>query len=149
MAISRRDVLRLCGVSALAGVGTGGVADRYSRAATSAPVPPDKADYTLRIATGRVELAPGTVVSTTTYNGQFPGPLLRFTEGRPVVVDVHNDTATPELLHWHGQRVPADVDGAVEEGTPYIPAHGMRRLAFTPGPAGFRFYHTHVAALGA
>ncbi|OIJ95333.1 multicopper oxidase family protein [Streptomyces monashensis] len=148
MAISRRDVLRLCGVSALAGVGTGGVADRYSRAATSAGVPPDKADYTLRIATGRVELAPGTVVSTTTYNGQFPGPLLRFTEGRPVVVDVHNDTATPELLHWHGQRVPADVDGAAEEGTPYIPAHGMRRLSFTPGPAGFRFYHTHVAALG-
>ncbi|MEV5573237.1 multicopper oxidase domain-containing protein [Spirillospora sp. NPDC052269] len=102
----------------------------------------------MRIATGRVELAPGTVVSTTTYNGRFPGPLLRFTEGRPVVVDVHNDTGTPELLHWHGQRVPADVDGASEEGTPFIPPHGMRRLSFTPGPSGFRFYHSHVAAHG-
>ncbi|MFJ9753290.1 multicopper oxidase family protein [Streptomyces sp. NPDC101149] len=102
----------------------------------------------MRIAESRVELAPDTIVSTTTYNGQFPGPLLRFKEGRPVIVDVHNDTAVPELLHWHGQFVPASVDGASEEGTPFIPAHGTRRLSFTPAPTGFRFYHTHVAAHG-
>lgn len=106
--------------------------------------PGEKADYTLRIATGAVELAPGHVVSTLTYNGQFPGPLLRFTEGRRTVVDVFNDTGSPEQLHWHGQQVGVDVDGAAEEGTPYIPAHGMRRISFVPGPAGFRFYHTHV-----
>jgi FtsP/CotA-like multicopper oxidase with cupredoxin domain len=40
------------------------------------------------------------------------------------------------------------VDGAAEEGSPFVPAHGMRRIAFTPQPAGFRFYHTHVAAGG-
>ncbi|MGW0083680.1 multicopper oxidase family protein [Streptomyces sp. NPDC003393] len=147
MPISRRDALKLGGGSLMVGGGASLVAACSPTAAsdTSASV---KADYTVRIATGRVELAPGTVVTTTTYNGQFPGPLLRFTEGRPVVVDVHNDTGTPELLHWHGQRVPASVDGASEEGTPFIPAHGMRRLAFTPGPAGFRFFHTHVAAFG-
>jgi len=44
--------------------------------------------------------------------------------------------------------VPADVDGASEEGTPYIPAHGMQRIVFTPRPAGLRFYHTHVRAGG-
>jgi len=38
------------------------------------------------------------------------------------------------------------VDGAAEEGTPFIPAHGTRRIAFTPRPAGFRFYHTHNRA---
>ena len=107
-----------------------------------------KADYTLRIANGLVELAPDHIVSTTLYNGKFPGPLLRFTEGKPVVVDVFNDTDTPELVHWHGQTVPSDVDGAAEEGTPFVPAHGMRRIAFTPGPAGLRFYHTHVRAGG-
>ncbi|MGH3557389.1 MAG: multicopper oxidase family protein, partial [Mycobacterium sp.] len=89
-------------------------------------------------------LAPDRVVSTTLYNGQFPGPLLRFTEGRPVVVDIYNDTDTPEQLHWHGQTVPVDVDGSAEEGTPYIAARGMRRISFTPGPSGFRFYHTHL-----
>ena len=35
------------------------------------------ADVTLRIATGLLELAPDHIVSTTLYNGQFPGPLLR------------------------------------------------------------------------
>ncbi len=91
-------------------------------------------------------MAPQHIVSTTTYNDQFPGPLLRFTEGRRVIVDIFNDTGVAEQLHWHGQEVPVDVDGAAEEGTPYIPAHGMRRIAFTPGPSGLRFYHTHLIA---
>jgi FtsP/CotA-like multicopper oxidase with cupredoxin domain len=108
----------------------------------------EQADYTLRIATGLVELSPQHVVSTTLYNGQFPGPLIRLKEGRRVVVDVHNNTDTPELLHWHGQIIPSDVDGASEEGTPFIPPHGKSRMAFTPKPSGFRFYHTHVAAGG-
>jgi len=108
--------------------------------------PEEKADHTIRIGTGLIELAPDRILSTTTYNGQFPGPLLRLKEGRRVVVDIHNDTDTPEQLHWHGQFLPVDVDGSEEEGTPYIPAHGMRRVAFNPGPPGFRFYHTHVRA---
>ncbi len=106
------------------------------------------ADHTIRIATGLVEVGPQRFLSMTTYNGGFPGPLLRFKEGRQVVVDIHNDTDTPEQLHWHGQRLPVSVDGAAEEGTPYIPAHGMRRVIYVPGPAGLRFYHTHLRAGG-
>jgi FtsP/CotA-like multicopper oxidase with cupredoxin domain len=104
------------------------------------------ADYTLTIAVKPVELAPNRIVSTTTYNGQFPGPLLRFKEGRQVTIDIHNQTDTPEQLHWHGQFLPTDVDGAAEEGTPFIPAHGSRRITFVPKPSGYRFYHTHVRA---
>jgi FtsP/CotA-like multicopper oxidase with cupredoxin domain len=113
-----------------------------------APATDEKADYTLRIATGLAELAPEHIVSTTLYNGQFPGPLLRFKEGKRAVVDIHNDTDVPELVHWHGQMIPSNVDGAAEEGTPYVPPHGMRRISFVPKPAGFRFYHTHVVAGG-
>src|SRR6476620_11997204 len=104
------------------------------------------ADYTLHIETSPVEIAPKRIISITTYNGQFPGPLLRFKEGQQVTVDVFNDTDTPEQLHWHGQKIPADIDGAAEEGTPYIPAHGQRRITFAPGPAGLRFSHTHNRA---
>jgi len=103
-------------------------------------------DYTLRIETSPIEIAPKKIISVTTYNGQFPGPLLRFKEGQPVAIDVFNDTDVPEQLHWHGQMVPDDVDGAAEEGTPFIPAHGKRRIEFTPRPVGFRFYHTHNRA---
>ena len=49
-------------------------------------------------------------------------------------------------MHWHGQMIPSDVDGAAEEGTPFVSAHGMRRISFVPKPSGFRFYHTHVVA---
>jgi FtsP/CotA-like multicopper oxidase with cupredoxin domain len=113
------------------------------------PALPDEsgpADYTVRIQASPVEIASNYILSTITYNGQFPGPLLRFHEGRQVIVDIYNDTDTPEQLHWHGQTVPTDVDGAAEEGTPFVPARGKRRIVFTPRPAGFRFYHTHNAA---
>jgi FtsP/CotA-like multicopper oxidase with cupredoxin domain len=105
-----------------------------------------KPDFTLRIAPVSVELAPGKMLKTVAYNGTVPGPLLRVHEGVPVTVDVFNDTESEELVHWHGLRVPSDVDGAAEEGTPAVPAHGQRRYVFTPKPAGTRWYHTHNAA---
>lgn len=105
-----------------------------------------KADYTIRIGTGLIEVGPQHIISTTTYNGQFPGPLLRFKEGQQTIVDIYNDTDSPEQFHWHGQFIPVSVDGSAEEGTPYIPAHGMRREVFVPKPSGLRFYHTHTIA---
>ncbi len=111
-----------------------------------APASDGPADYVLTIAATPIELAPNHIISVKTYNGQFPGPLLRLKEGQAVTVDVHNKTDTPEQLHWHGQFVPVDVDGAAEEGSPFIPPHGSRRITFNPGPSGLRFYHTHVRA---
>ena len=105
-----------------------------------------KADYSLTIATTPLELAPNRIVSVTTYNGQFPGPLLRMKEGQKVTVEVQNKTDVPEQLHWHGQFAGTDVDGAAEEGTPFIEPHRSRRISFIPGPSGLRFYHTHIRA---
>jgi FtsP/CotA-like multicopper oxidase with cupredoxin domain len=135
MLLDRRTLLKQAGLAAL-----------MPRALAAAAVEATPPDHTLRIATGLVELARDHIVSTTLYNGQFPGPLLRLKEGQRVSVAMHNDTDTPELVHWHGQKIPADVDGAAEEGAPFIPAHGVRTVSFVPGPAGLRFYHTHVAA---
>jgi len=142
MTIDRRLLLQTGALTALSAALPKRV---EAQSSDGTPVSPQgAADHTIRIGNGLVELAPDRIISTTTYNGQFPGPLLRFKEGQQVVVDIHNDTDTPEQLHWHGQNLPVDVDGASEEGTPFIPAHGMRRIAFTPGPAGLRFYHTHL-----
>jgi FtsP/CotA-like multicopper oxidase with cupredoxin domain len=143
MTIDRRRLLQTGGLAALSAA-----LPKRIEAQSSGSIPAlsqGAADQTIRIGNGLVELAPDRILSTTTYNGQFPGPLLRFKEGQQVVVDIHNDTDTPEQLHWHGQTVPVDVDGASEEGTPFIPARGMRRIVFAPGPAGLRFYHTHLA----
>ena len=139
MSVDRRFLLKLGGSVPLIGL-----ARRFAGRAGEAG--DEKADYTIRIGVGPVELAPDHIVSTTLYNGQFPGPLIRFKEGQRAVVDIYNDTDVPELVHWHGQMIGSDVDGAAEEGTPFIPARGFRRIAFMPKPAGFRFYHTHVVA---
>jgi FtsP/CotA-like multicopper oxidase with cupredoxin domain len=104
------------------------------------------ADYTLHIKESPIEIAPKRIISLKSYNGQFPGPLLRFKEGQSATVAIYNDTGEPEQLHWHGQKVSTDVDGAAEEGTPFIPARGKRRITFTPNPSGLRFYHTHNRA---
>jgi FtsP/CotA-like multicopper oxidase with cupredoxin domain len=139
--MNRRAFIKYAGLVPLTGA-----VPRLSLAAGE--IAGEQADYTLRIGTGLVELAPDHIVSTTLYKGQFPGPLLRFKEGQPVIVDIHNDTDTPELVHWHGQMIPSDVDGASEEGSPFVPPHGMRRISFAPKPPGSRFYHTHVVAGG-
>jgi len=145
---SRRQFLKTTGLAAGALLlPTSDVVGQTEQPPSSSAGNSGLADYTIRIATTPIELAPGHIISATTYNGQFPGPLLRFKEGQPVTVDIFNETDVAEQLHWHGQIVGTDVDGAAEEGTPYIPANGgMRRLEFTPRPAGLRFYHTHNRA---
>jgi FtsP/CotA-like multicopper oxidase with cupredoxin domain len=104
------------------------------------------ADIRLRIQETTVELAPNRLVKTIVYNGQAPGPVLRAREGRPIAVDIVNDTKDSEIVHWHGLHIPSDVDGAHEEGTPHVPAGGQRRYVFTPSPAGTRWYHSHNPA---
>src|ERR1700730_8149719 len=98
------------------------------------------ADYTLHIKASPAEIAPKRIISATTYNGQFPGPLLRFKEGRRVTVEIYNDTDTREQLHWHGQKGPTDVDGASRRARRLFPRtvsaascsrRGRRAFVFT------------------
>jgi FtsP/CotA-like multicopper oxidase with cupredoxin domain len=144
MRINRRHFLEMIGNTAVAASVPLRIPALAENSAATAPA--EAADYTIRIGTGPVELAPDHIVSTTLYNGQFPGPLIRFKEGQRTIVDIYNDTDVPELVHWHGQMIPSDVDGAAEEGTPFVPARGLQRISFVPKPSGFRFYHTHVPA---
>jgi FtsP/CotA-like multicopper oxidase with cupredoxin domain len=123
--LNRREFLKVAGSASI----TSGVSIGMGAAAVQTFANPD---HTIRIANAAVELAPGRIVHTTAYNGLFPGPLLRLHAGRPVTVDILNETDIPEQFHWHGQSIPSAVDGAAEEGTPYIPARGSRRIRFTP-----------------
>jgi len=110
--------------------------------------PAGRADVTLRIGAVLADIAPGHTISTVGYNGVVPCPLIRLREGVPVTVDLFNDTDTPELVHWHGQIIPAAVDGAAEEKSLEVPPHGHIRYQLTPQPAGARFVHTHVMSMG-
>jgi FtsP/CotA-like multicopper oxidase with cupredoxin domain len=157
---SRRDFLRV-GAAAGAGLLVGGcTADRSASRASAEASKADStvagretagarqppADVTIRIAPVLVELAPHHIISTIGYNGSVPAPTIRLHEGRPVTVELINETDTPELVHWHGQFVPPGIDGAAEEGTPPVPPHGTRRYTLTPKPAGTRWVHTHTVS---
>jgi FtsP/CotA-like multicopper oxidase with cupredoxin domain len=93
---------------------------------------------TLHVREARVELAPGKVITTTTYNGVFPGPIIRATVGHHIIVDVNNATAEFERLHWQGQAGPTDPPG--------VPAGGSNRLGFTAARSGLFFYHSDTIA---
>jgi len=108
--------------------------------------PAGKADHQLRIEPCSLDIGPGVTIKTTAYNGQVPGPLLRLREGVPVTIDVTNASPLADLVHWHGLAIDSLNDGAMEEGSPMIPAGGTLRYAFTPKPSGTRWYHTHAGA---
>ena len=110
--------------------------------------PTGPADVTLHIGTVLADIAKGHTISTIGYNGAVPGPLIRLREGVAVTVDLFNDTDAPELVHWHGQIIPASVDGAAEEKSLEVPARGHLRYRMTPQPAGARFVHTHAMSMG-
>jgi FtsP/CotA-like multicopper oxidase with cupredoxin domain len=74
----------------------------------------------LRIVPLRLELAPDKVIDTFGYNGAVPGPVLRLREGRQVSIDIRNDTDIDDIVHWHGLYLPAEADGAMEEGSPMV-----------------------------
>ncbi|HUO30104.1 MAG TPA: multicopper oxidase domain-containing protein [Bryobacteraceae bacterium] len=121
-----------------------GACGREVRNQTPTEAPAGPADVTLRIGNVLVDIAKDHTISTIGYNGAVPGPLIRLKEGVPVTVDLYNDTDAFELVHWHGQIIPADVDGAAEEKSVGVPARGHIRYRLTPQPSGARFVHTHV-----
>jgi FtsP/CotA-like multicopper oxidase with cupredoxin domain len=137
--LSRRELMAGAGAAALATV-----AGRSGHAQSSqAP----QADHTIRIAPISFEIAPDKVIKTTAYNGTVPGPMLRLKEGQPVAINVINESGYPNLIHWHGLFIPPGQDGAAEEGSPVIPPVGSLLYAFTPRPAGTRWYHSHAMAM--
>jgi FtsP/CotA-like multicopper oxidase with cupredoxin domain len=146
--MKRRDLLKLGGMAlAQAGAARLPLLGQATMPMAPATVADSKADYTLRIAPVTVELDRSHIISTTGYNGTAPGPVFRMREGKPVTVDVINDTDTPEFVHWHGMLIPPELDGTGEEGSPSVPPHGQRRFQLTPGPAGTRWYHSHAMAM--
>jgi FtsP/CotA-like multicopper oxidase with cupredoxin domain len=134
--MNRRCFMRQAG-AALAGAALSSFAPAW---------PESAADVKLEIAPLDLEIAPRKIVHTVAYNGRVPGPLIRWPEGKPIVIDVLNRTGVPEIVHAHGLWIPSEMDGAAEEGSRMIAAGAEFRYAFTPQPAGLRWYHTHASA---
>lgn len=145
---SRRHFLETTGGLSLALAGGLLVPTGRALGGDAAKQQPDGAtDHTIRIAPVSLEIGAGRTIKTTGYNDVVPGSVLRLKEGRPVAINVVNDSGYPNLIHWHGLHVPSEPDGAVEEGSVLIAPDNSHLYKFTPQPAGTRWYHSHAMAM--
>jgi FtsP/CotA-like multicopper oxidase with cupredoxin domain len=81
------------------------------------------------------EIAPGRTVRGYGFNGQVPGPVLGAKQGVPLEIEFTNRLPEPTVIHWHGLRIPATMDGTEVVQRPVQPGETFT-YRFTPPDAG-------------
>ncbi len=77
------------------------------------------------------------------FNGQYPGPLIRVSEGATIVVNFTNQLDMPTAVHWHGVRLDNRFDGVPHVTQELIkPGETFRYVVRFPD-AGIYWYHPH------
>jgi FtsP/CotA-like multicopper oxidase with cupredoxin domain len=98
-------------------------------------------DLTARVAA--VDVA-GTKIQAWTYDGRVPGPLIRARVGDRLVVHFTNALPSPTTIHWHGVRVPIEMDGVPDVSQPEVKNGETFTYDFLVRDAGLYWYHPHV-----
>src|SRR6476660_2960641 len=57
------------------------------------------------------DFVPGITTRAWTFNGTVPGPTIEATVGDVLEVRLTNKLPEPTVIHWHGLRIPAAMDG--------------------------------------
>ena len=84
-------------------------------------------------------------VSTTvwTYNGTIPGPTIDGKVGDTLIVHFFNNLPEETTVHWHGVKVPANMDGS-NIAQKAVPPNGYFRYEFDLLEASTFWYHPHI-----
>ncbi|MES2832360.1 MAG: copper oxidase [Pseudomonadota bacterium] len=90
------------------------------------------------------ELAPGMKATLWGYNGSSPGPTIEVVEGDKVRLFVTNKLPEATTIHWHGQRLPAGMDGVGGLVQPQIPVGKTFVYEFEARRPGTFMYHPHA-----
>ncbi len=89
------------------------------------------------------EVAPGQFEKGRGYNNMIPGPTLRATEGDTVRINVKNNLTESTAIHWHGIRLPNNMDGVPYVTQDPIQPGGTFTYEFTLRNSGSQMYHSH------
>jgi FtsP/CotA-like multicopper oxidase with cupredoxin domain len=89
------------------------------------------------------EIAPGKTIQAWGFNKQVPGPVIRAQLGDTLVIRVSNNLKEPTMIHWHGLRVPASMDGTGASQKPIEPGSVFEYRFIVPD-AGTFWYHSHA-----
>src|SRR5581483_3483972 len=79
----------------------------------------------------------------TAVNGSVPGPILRWREGDTVTISLINRLKHPTSIHWHGVRLPADMDGVPGLSFAGVPPGETFEYRFPVRQTGTYWYHSH------
>ena len=120
--------------------------DRELRLTEAADTNPDPkiVEVALTARVAEVEVTPGERVHAWTYNGTLPGPLIRARVGDRVIVHFTNELPQPTTVHWHGVRVPIEMDGVPNVSQPETKTGERFTYDFTVRDAGLYWYHPHA-----
>lgn len=99
-------------------------------------------EYFLEATEFNWEIAPGKNIPAWGFNNQVPGPALQAGKGDTLVVKVKNNLKEPTIVHWHGIRLPASMDGTGEVQKPIQPGEEFEYRFIVPD-AGTFWYHSH------
>lgn len=91
-----------------------------------------------------IAIVPSGPTSMWTYDGMLPGPLIEASVGDRLIVHFRNELPEETTIHWHGVRVPNDMDGAPGHSQPPVPAGGTFDYDFVLPDEGLYWYHPHV-----
>ena len=78
------------------------------------------------------------------YNQVVPGPLLRYRREDRLKIEFENQLDEPTTVHWHGLRVPVEMDGVPYLSQPPIEPGESFTYVFDLEDAGTFWYHPHV-----
>jgi FtsP/CotA-like multicopper oxidase with cupredoxin domain len=98
-------------------------------------------DLTARLADIQID---GKTVHAWTYDGGIPGPLIKTHVGDRLIVHFKNELDEPTTVHWHGVRVPIEMDGVPEISQPEVKKGESFTYDFVVRDAGLYWYHPHV-----
>jgi FtsP/CotA-like multicopper oxidase with cupredoxin domain len=76
------------------------------------------------------------------FNNTVPGPVLKAKKGDEIIIKVKNNLQQPTVVHWHGIRLPASMDGTGETQKPVQPGEEFEYRFIVPD-AGTFWYHSH------
>jgi len=99
--------------------------------------------FDLETAVIRWTILPGVTVDAYAFNGQVPGPRLRFHQGERVRINVTNHLPESTTVHWHGLILPNVMDGPAHITQEPIEHGDVYHYEFTAVQSGTYFYHSH------
>jgi len=101
-------------------------------------------EINLTAVVAQVEVSPGRRIEAWTFNGTIPGPLIRLSVGDRLIVHFTNRLPSPTTVHWHGLRVPIQMDGVPGASQAAVETGGTFTYDFIVPDAGLYWYHPHV-----